>query len=72
MSKQCVHCPSSVLALAGESRTVALMRFVQLQQAGYLPAMCEAENGRYSVCYDARERRSADSSRTGAVCLALA
>lgn len=72
MSKQCVHCQASVLALAGESRTIALMRFVQLQQAGYLPAMCEAENGRYSVCYDARERRPADCSRAGAVCLAPA
>lgn len=56
MSKQCLACQGSVIAVAGGSRDVALMRFAQLQRAGFLPAMCEAADGRYTVCYDVAGR----------------
>ena len=67
MSQKCRHCQASVMALTGGSRTVALMRFVQLQQAGFLPAMCESADGGYSVCYDAMQRRPGDDGRAPGV-----
>lgn len=39
------------VVLTGASRELALMRFVQLQRSGELPAMCEIEPDRYRVCH---------------------
>ena len=57
MSQRCGHCKVSVIAVQSESRSLALMRFSQLQRQGHLPTMCESANGQFTVCYDAAERR---------------
>lgn len=55
MNKQCSHCQASVIALQSGSRSLALMRFAQLQRQGYLPSMCESASGQFTVCYDAAQ-----------------
>jgi hypothetical protein len=62
MSQRCGHCKVSVIAVQSESRSLALMRFSQLQRQGHLPTMCESANGQFTVCYDAAERRLTTSS----------
>lgn len=59
MNGQCGCCKASVIAVRSGSRHLALMRFAQLQRQGYLPSMCEAANGEFTVCYDAAQCRSA-------------
>lgn len=57
MSQDCLHCPAAMTTeVKNVLRPVALQRFLDLQGLGYLPTMCEGENGRYAVCYDPGER----------------
>lgn len=53
MNQRCGHCKASEIAVHSGSRSLALMRFAQLQRQGHLPSMCESENGQFTVCYDA-------------------
>lgn len=53
MGERCGHCKAAVIAVQRGSRSLALMRFFQLQQQGYLPSMCESATGEFTVCYDA-------------------
>jgi hypothetical protein len=52
MNQRCLHCQASEVAVRSESRSLALMRFAQLQRQGHLPRMCESANGQFMVCYD--------------------
>lgn len=55
MSQQCTTCFQDRDAIVGAraaTRTQALQRFIALQGEGYAPAMCEGENGSYTVCYN--------------------
>ena len=67
MSKQCSHCQASVIAVRSGSRSLALMRFSQLQRQGLLPSMCESANGEFTVCYDAADSLSRQRPAEAAV-----
>ena len=46
----CSACAGEDVVLENVSRELALMRFLQLQQCGERPLMCEAQPNRYTVC----------------------
>lgn len=46
----CSACAGEDVVLENVSRDLALMRFLQLQQCGERPLMCEAQPNRYTVC----------------------
>lgn len=59
MSEQCTSCfhgNKSITSSGALSRRLALSRFIALQGNGHAPAMCEAANGQYTVCFNAAER----------------
>ncbi|WP_371324440.1 hypothetical protein VX159_02640 [Dechloromonas sp. ZY10] len=46
----CSACAGEDVVLENVSRELALMRFLQLQQCGDQPLMCEVLPNRYTVC----------------------
>ena len=47
---KCSACEGEQVILENVSRDLALMRFLQLQQCGEQPVMCENTPDRYTVC----------------------